>query len=98
MTANLNPQSLMNTRLCYSHRGQEGDLQRALSCFSAVIKMPGVPAHFKARGFVDRGRTYSQRGQKDNWRRMMDDYSAVIDMPDAPANLKALGFLERGLG
>ena len=73
---------------------QQGDFERALTDFSAVVEMPDAPVEMRAKALVLRGVTYGQQGE---FELAISDYSAVIAMTDAPVELRAGAFGSRGV-
>ena len=74
--------------------GQQGDFERELSDYSAVVEMPDAPVDQRAKALFNRGVTYGQQGDIG---REMSDYSAVLEMPDAPVDQRARALLNRGI-
>jgi tetratricopeptide (TPR) repeat protein len=74
--------------------GQQGDIERALSDFSAVIAMTDAPVYQRASTLLSRGTMYGQQGDIE---RALSDYSAVVEMPDAPVDQRALALSIRGI-
>ena len=74
--------------------GQQGDFERALSDYSAVVEMPDAPVAQRAWALVNRGFTYGQQG---DFERELSDYSAVVEMPDAPVDQRAKALFNRGV-
>jgi tetratricopeptide (TPR) repeat protein len=72
---------------------QQGDFERALSDFSAVVEMRDAPMELRAKALLYRGVTYDQQGDIE---RALPDYSAVITMTDAPVDWRAIALVSRG--
>jgi tetratricopeptide (TPR) repeat protein len=73
--------------------GQQGDIERTLSDFSAVVEMRDAPMELRAEALLYRGVTYDQQGDIE---RALPDYSAVITMTDAPVDWRAIALVSRG--
>jgi tetratricopeptide (TPR) repeat protein len=73
--------------------GQQGDFERALSDYSAVVEKPDAPVDLWAWALFNRGFTYGQQG---DFERALSDYSAVVEMPDAPVAQRAWALVNRG--
>jgi tetratricopeptide (TPR) repeat protein len=78
-------------------RGAEGDAEREIEDYGAVIKMPDASAEQRASALVNRGVRYGKRGSEGDSERAIADYSAVLEMPDAPAEQRAKAFYNRGV-
>ena len=74
--------------------GQQGDIELALSDFSAVVEMPGATVDQRAWALFNRGIVH---GQKGNTELALLDYSAVVEMPNAPVEQKAWALVNRGV-
>jgi tetratricopeptide (TPR) repeat protein len=83
--------ALINRGFTY---GQQGDIERELSDYSAVVEMPDAPVDQRAMALINRGFTYGQQGDIE---RELLDYSAVIAMTDAPIYERARAFFNRGI-
>jgi tetratricopeptide (TPR) repeat protein len=73
---------------------QKGDIERALSDYSAVIAMTNAPVDWRAWALVFRGVLYDDQGDIE---RALSDYSAVIAMTDAPVELRASALFARAV-
>ncbi|MFT3784612.1 MAG: SIR2 family protein [Tepidisphaeraceae bacterium] len=83
--------------VAYSERRQEGDLERSIADFSAVIDMPGVSRELKVRATVNRSAVYAERGEPQDLQLSTDDCDTVINMPDASPDQKAKALTNRGI-
>ncbi|MCY3006617.1 MAG: hypothetical protein NTV29_11680 [Planctomycetota bacterium] len=72
---------------------QQGDIERALSDFSAVVEMRDAPMELRATALGLRGATYDQQGDIE---RSLSDCSAVIAMTNAPVDKRAIALVSRG--
>lgn len=72
---------------------QQGDIELAISDYSAVVEMPDAPVELMAKALFNRGVSYEQQGDIE---RAFMDYSAVIAMPDAPLFRRAIALVSRG--
>jgi tetratricopeptide (TPR) repeat protein len=73
---------------------QQGDFERALSDFSAVVEMSGASVELRAKALFNRGVAYGKQG---DFERELSDYSAVVEMPDAPVEMRARALVNRGV-
>jgi tetratricopeptide (TPR) repeat protein len=73
--------------------GQQGDIARGLSDYSAVITMTDAPVDWRAIALVSRGFIFEKQG---DIARALSDYSAVIALTDAPVGIRATSFFNRG--
>jgi tetratricopeptide (TPR) repeat protein len=73
---------------------QQGDFERALSDFSAVVEMRDAPMKLRDWALVLRGVTYGQQGE---FELAISDSSVVIAMTDAPVELRATALVNRGV-
>jgi tetratricopeptide (TPR) repeat protein len=73
---------------------QQGDFERALSDFSAVVEMRDAPMELRAWALVLRGVTYGKQGE---FELAISDSSVVIAMTDAPVELRARALFNRGV-
>jgi tetratricopeptide (TPR) repeat protein len=73
---------------------QQGDFERALSDFSAVVEMRDAPMELRDWALVLRGVTYGQQGE---FELAISDSSVVIAMTDAPMELRATALVNRGV-
>lgn len=74
--------------------GQQGDIELALSDFSAVVEMPGATVDQRAWALFNRGIVH---GQKGNTELALLDYSTVVEMPNAPVERKVKAIVNRGV-
>jgi tetratricopeptide (TPR) repeat protein len=73
--------------------GKQGDIELAISDFSAVIAMPDAPVDQRAWALVLRGVTYGKQGE---FELAILDYSVVIAMTAASVDQRALALVNRG--
>jgi tetratricopeptide (TPR) repeat protein len=73
---------------------QQGDFERALSDFSAVVEMRDASMELRAKALVLRGVTYGKQGE---FELAISDSSVVIAMTDAPVELRARALFNRGV-
>ncbi len=73
---------------------QQGESEKAIADYTAVVQMPDAPAEQKANALVNRGATYFQQGESE---KAIADYTAVVQMPDASAEQKANALVNRGI-
>jgi tetratricopeptide (TPR) repeat protein len=73
--------------------GQQGDIELALSEFTAVIEMANVRLEQKAWALFNRGYAFGLHGYIE---RAVSDYSAVVELPDALMEQKACALVNRG--
>jgi tetratricopeptide (TPR) repeat protein len=73
---------------------QQGDIELAISDYSAVVEMPDAPMGLRAGAQFNRGVTYAKQGDIEG---ALSDYSAVVEMPDAPVDLRARALFNRGV-
>jgi hypothetical protein len=71
----------------------QGDIERALLDYSAIIEKCDAPVDRKAWALFNRGIV---RGQKGDIELALSDYSAVVELPDASMEQKAWALINRG--
>jgi len=74
--------------------GNQGNVEREIADYSAVIEMADAPVGQKAQACVNRGVTYGQQG---DLAREVAAYSEVIEMTDAPVDQRAKALFNRGV-
>lgn len=82
--------ALVRRGFCF---GQQGEHEKEIADYSAVLDLPDAPAELVAQARALRGACFGQQGE---FEKAMADFSAVLDLPGAPAELVALARLLRG--
>ncbi|MFT5406730.1 MAG: tetratricopeptide (TPR) repeat protein, partial [Verrucomicrobiales bacterium] len=74
--------------------GEQGDVDKAIADFTAVIELDDAPPEQVAIALFYRGVTYGEQGDVD---KAIADYSAVIELDDAPPEQVAIALFYRGV-
>ncbi len=83
--------ALINRGLAF---GEQGETDKAIADFTAVIDDPATSSEQTVKARVNRGVTFGQKGETD---KAISDLTPVIDDPAAPAEQRAMALVNRGI-